>query len=75
MSTLPDSDDASMHDTSIEKAGLKSEYAIQELSALGNNVWRKFDWRILPVAAMFYFLSFLVSAITNPRERASVFRR
>lgn len=30
-------------------------------SALDKRVWRKLDWYLLPLVAMFYLLSFLVS--------------
>jgi len=50
-----------MSSTSIsDKGSLKHfELPVAEANQLDNSVWRKFDWRILPVAAMFYFLSFL----------------
>jgi len=62
-SPTPASDDASIEQPSIEKSELKPDYSFKEVATLENTVWRKFDWRILPVAAVFYFLSFLVSKL------------
>src|ERR1700722_7291861 len=44
-----------------DKGSLQHEEVPINEVMLDNTIWHKFDWRILPVAAMFYFLSFLVS--------------
>jgi len=37
-------------------------------SALEDRVWRKLDLRVLPVVAIFYLLSFLVSSVGIPGQ-------
>jgi hypothetical protein len=59
-----------MSSHSISEKGSLDHFELPAVEAklLDNSVWRKFDWRILPVAATFYFLSFLDrSNIANAR--------
>jgi hypothetical protein len=43
-----------------------SEAEFEEIPSYERTVWKAFDWRILPVAAAFYFLSFLVKHWSPP---------
>jgi hypothetical protein len=61
-------DNASSHSSGDPEKQHESESSRSSFSpaspvdtAFDQRVWRKLDLRILPVVAMFYFLSFLVS--------------
>ncbi|KAF5355607.1 hypothetical protein D9757_012906 [Collybiopsis confluens] len=44
---------------SSSSIGSSQEPQIRENSEIEKTVWRKMDWHIIPIVAMFYFLSFL----------------
>jgi hypothetical protein len=63
--TVLDLEEAWTGRPSIEKSALQVTDVFEDVPvpAIESLVWRKFDWRILPVVFIFHFLAFLVRLI------------